>query len=244
MRYGWRARVGHVSPAIVDTQAEECRKLLPPGVLHQVLSVSEPVQAVTPDQLARAGGLMVEAARRLAAEEADVIVAGGAPASAGRGPAADDELIAAMREATRLPCTTANHAVVEALELLGLRRIVVASPFVEARNDDIRSYLAACGVEVVAARGLGIEKNIQMAKQSPDAAYQLAHDLVRANPTVDGVYIACPRWPVVDVIEALEADVRKPVVAGVTAMMWHALRLIDVGDPPRGYGRLMETLRG
>ena len=113
MRYGWRARVGHVSPAIVDTQAEECRKLLPPGVLHQVLSVSEPVQALTPDQLARAGGLMVEAARRLAAEEADVIVAGGAPASAGRGPAADDELIAAMREATRLPCTTANRAVVE-----------------------------------------------------------------------------------------------------------------------------------
>src|SRR2546421_643265 len=106
MRYGWRARVGHVSPAIVDTQAEECRKLLPPGVLHQVLSVSEPVQALTPDQLARAGGLMVEAARRLAAEE---------------------------------------------------------------------------------------------------------------------------------------ADLRKPVVAGVTAMMWHALRLIDVGDPPRGYGRLMET---
>ena len=26
--------------------------------------------------------------------------------------------------------------------------------------------------------------------------------LVRATPDVDGVYIACPRWPVVDIIEA------------------------------------------
>ena len=34
MQYGWRARVGHISPALLDTSAEECRKLLPPGVLR------------------------------------------------------------------------------------------------------------------------------------------------------------------------------------------------------------------
>jgi maleate cis-trans isomerase len=244
MRYGWRARIGHVSPAIVDTQAEECRKLLPPGVLHQVLSISQPVQAVVPDQLVRARELMVDAARRLAAEEADVIAAGAAaPAAGDRGPAADEALIAAMHEATGLPCTTANKAVVEALEALGLRRIVVVSPFVEARNEDIRTYLDACGVEVVASRALGLEKNVEMAKQVPETPYRMARDLVREHPDVDGVYIACPRWPVVDIVAALEADIRKPVVAGVTAMIWHALRLIEIGDPPPGHGRLMETLR-
>jgi maleate isomerase len=71
----------------------------------------------------------------------------------------------------------------------------------------------------------------------------MARALVREAPDVDGVYIACPRWPVVDIVEALETDIRKPVVAGVTAMMWHCLRLIGLGDPPRGYGRLLETLR-
>jgi maleate isomerase len=243
MRYGWRARIGHVSPAIVDTQAEECRKLLPPGVLHQVLSISEPVQSVTPAQLERAVGLIVDAARRLAAEEADVIVGGAALASAERGLADDDALIAAMREATRLPCTTPHRATLEALKLLGLQRIAVVSPFVEARNEDIRAYLALGGITVVASRALGLEKNIEMAKQSPETPYRLARDLVRATPDVDGVYIACPRWPVVDIIEALEADLRLPVVAGVAAMIWHPLRLLGIGDPPRGYGRLMETLR-
>jgi len=248
MRYGWRARIGHVSPAIVasrafgiDTQAEECRKLLPPGVLHQVLSISEPVQAVTPTQLERADYL--DAARRLAAEEADVIVGGAALASAEHGLADDDALIAAMREATHLPCTTPHRATLEALKLLGLQRIAVVSPFVEARNEDIRAYLALGGITVVASRALGLEKNIEMARQSPETPYRLARDLVRATPDVDGVYIACPRWPVVDIIEALEADLRKPVVAGVAAMIWHPLRLLGIGDPPRGYGRLMETLR-
>src|SRR5947209_2803381 len=178
MQYGWRARIGHISPALLDTSAEECRKLLPPGVLHVGLSISQPVQRMAPEELDQAGSLMVDAARRLAAEEVDVIVAGGAPATARQGPAADDALLAALREASGLPCTTANRAVVEALDLLGLRRIVVVSPFVEARNDEIRSYLAACGVTVVAARGLGLARNSDFARQSSAAPYQLARALV------------------------------------------------------------------
>jgi maleate cis-trans isomerase len=242
MMYGWRGRVGHISPAILDTSAEECRKLLPAGVLHVGLSISLPVQRMAPEELDRAGQLMVDAARRLAAEECDVIVAGGAPATARQGPAADDALLSALREASGLPCTTANRAVVEALDALGMRRVAVVSPFVDARNDEIRSYMAACGVEVVAARGLGLRSNLAIARQPASAAYNLARAIVGEAPDVDGIYIACPRWPVVDIVEAVEADTRKPVVAGVTAMMWHALRLVGLGEPPPGRGRLMETL--
>src|SRR5579883_3479260 len=166
-QYGWRARVGHISPALLDTSAEECRKLLPPGVLHVGLSISQPVQRMAPDELDQAGRLMVDAARRLAAEEVDVIVAGGAPATARQGPAADDALLGALREASGLPCTTANRAVVEALDALGLR----------------------------------LPRNVDIARQSAATPYQMARALVRETPDVDGVYIACPRWSVVDIVE-------------------------------------------
>lgn len=46
MRYGWRARIGHISPAILDTSGEEMRKLLPEGVLHVGLTISEPIQTL------------------------------------------------------------------------------------------------------------------------------------------------------------------------------------------------------
>jgi hypothetical protein len=58
MMYGWRGRVGHISPAILDTSAEECRKLLPAGVLHVGLSISLPVQRMAPEELDQAGPLM------------------------------------------------------------------------------------------------------------------------------------------------------------------------------------------
>src|SRR5919199_1645603 len=110
-QYGWRARVGHISPALLDTSAEECRKLLPPGGLHVGLSISQPVQRM-------------------------------------------------------------------ALDLLGMRRVVVVSPFVEARNEEIRSYLAAVGITVVAARGLGLPRNVDIARQSAATPYQMARALV------------------------------------------------------------------
>ncbi len=242
MMYGWRARIGHVSPAILDTSSEECRKLLPAGVLYCGVTVSLPVQRLVADQVDRLSGLLVEGAVRLANEGADAIVSGGAPATASGGPAADDELLEAMRDATGLPCTTANRSVVDALEQLAMRRIVVVSPFVQTRNDEIRTYLSACGVEVVATRGLGLERNLDFATQPSWAAYQLARDLLRSEPDVDGVYIACPRWPVVDIIRTLEIDTGKPVVAAAAAMMWAALRLIAIGDPPQGFGRLMDSL--
>ncbi|MBX5493663.1 MAG: hypothetical protein IRZ14_21140 [Chloroflexi bacterium] len=243
MLYGWRARIGHVSPAILDTSAEECRKLLPPGVLHVGLTISLPVQTLTPEALAQARGLIVDAARRLAAEEVQAIVAGGAPATAGQGPAADRELLAALRAATGLPCTTANEAVVAALRALGLRRIAVVSPFVPARNAEIAQYLAACEIEVVATRGLGLERNVEFARQPAWVPYTLAREVVRQAPAVEGVYIACPRWPVVDIVASLEADLGRPVVAAAAAMMWQALRLLGIGEAALGYGRLLDSLR-
>ena len=61
MRYGWRARIGHIAPAILDTSAEEFRKLLPEGVIHVGLTISEPIQTLGAEQAAAAFDRMVDA---------------------------------------------------------------------------------------------------------------------------------------------------------------------------------------
>jgi maleate isomerase len=66
--------------------------------------------------------------------------------------------------------------------------------------------------------------------------------VVSANPQADAIYIACPRWPTVDIIAALEADTGKPVVAAAAAMVWGALRALKIMDCQSGYGRLMDSL--
>ena len=243
MRYGWRARIGHIAPAILDTSAEEFRKLLPEGVLHVGLTISEPIQTLGVEQAASAFERMVDAGKRLAREQVDVIVCGGGPVALSRGPGGDAELADLLRRETKLPVVTANGAVVEALRLFGARSVVALSPFIEARNQEIRNFLAASGFRVLAAQGLGLVKNIDFAYQSAEAAYTLARQAADANREAEAIYIACPRWPTVDIIAALEADTGKPVVAAAAAMVWGALRALRIMDCQPGHGRLMDSLR-
>ena len=243
MRYGWRARIGHISPAILDTSGEEMRKLLPEGVLHVGLTISDPIQSLGPEQASAAFGRMVEAGKKLAAEKVDVLICGGAPVALSKGPSGDAELAELLRRETQIPVVTANGAVVEGLRQLGARSVIVVSPFVEARNQEIRAYLEASGFKVRATKGLGLIKNIDFASQSPEAAFLLARDLAREYPEADAIYIACPRWPSVDIIAPLEADTGKTVVAAPAAMVWGALKAAQIMDCRPGFGKLMESLR-
>ena len=59
MRYGWRARIGHIAPAILDTSAEEFRKLLPEGVIHVGLTISEPIQTLGAEQAAAGAAVSI-----------------------------------------------------------------------------------------------------------------------------------------------------------------------------------------
>lgn len=243
MRYGWRARIGHIAPAILDTSSEEMRKLLPAGVLHVGLTISEPIQTLGAEQAAAAFDRMVEAGKRLAAEKVDALICGGAPVALSKGPAGDAELAEQLRVATHLPVVTANGVVVDGLRTLGARRVIAVSPFIDARNQEIKTFLEASGFSVAGTQGLGLTKNIDFASQSPDAAFALARGAAKAHPDADAIYIACPRWPSVDIIAALEADTGMGVVAAPAAMVWGALKAVKIFDCQPGFGRLMDTLR-
>ena len=243
MRYGWRARIGHIAPAILDTSGEEMRKLLPAGVLHVGLTISEPIQTLGAEQAAAAFGRMVDAGKRLAAEKVDVLICGGAPVALSKGAAGDAELTALLRKETQLPVVTANGVVIDGLRTLGARSVLVVSPFIEARNQEIKNFLEANNFQVPATKGLGLTKNIDFASQSPDAAFTLARDLAKQHREADAIYIACPRWPSVDIIAPLEADTGMAVVAAPAAMIWGALKVLKIFDCQPGYGSLMESLR-
>lgn len=243
MRYGWRARIGHIAPAILDTSGEEMRKLLPEGVLHVGLTISGPIQTLGVEQAAAAFDRMVDAGKRLAAEKVDVLICGGAPVALSKGPDGDAELAELLRRETKLPVVTANGAVVDGLHTLGARSVIAVSPFIEARNQEIRAFLEASGFRVLATQGLGLTKNIDFASQAPDAAFALARGLAREHPEAEAIYIACPRWPSVDIIAPLEADTAMAVIAAPAAMVWGALKALNIKDCRSGYGRLMESLR-
>lgn len=236
--YGWRARIGHILPSIpLDNALYEFDQMLPEGVIMSYTSLH--IQYLQKEDFDRAMGMLDEAARIMAEGEVDCIVAGGGPLVTFIG--SDQGILDCIRKVTPVPAITSTGATLRALEKLGLRRIVVASPYEEERNRLLARFLAQQGIEVVAMKGLGLKRAMDISKLPFHTSYQVAREAWRLAPQADGLYIPCARFPVVGNIDVLEADLKCPVVTSAQSMIWWALDTLNI-TPVGGYGQLMETL--
>ena len=124
-------------------------------------------------------------------------------------------------------CTTSG-ALVDALSLLGIRKLAIATPYVDVVTDRLVSYLAENGVQTVARDGLGLLGHIWR------VPYHTVVDIVRSvdSPDADAMFISCTNLPTYDVIEPLEQALGKPVLTANQVTMWAALRAMNL----RGVG--------
>jgi maleate isomerase len=139
-----------------------------------------------------------------------------------------------MTEAGAPVATTTSGALVEALSLLGVHSLAIATPYIPAVTDRLVTFLADHGVATVASEGLGLLGNIWRVR------YERVVEIVRAvdRPEADALFISCTNLPTYDIIEPLEQALGKPVLTANQVTMWASLRAIGRGAV--GGGRLLE----
>jgi maleate cis-trans isomerase len=240
MVYGWRGKIGHVCPAIYDTGAYEFEQLLPDGVITVTVTLN--VQQLVVSEFERAAALMIDAAKKLADEDADVVITGGDPLIAMNGVGADQRVIAQIRELTGKPASTSLTTAMDGLRALGAKRIAVASPYTEERNLVTKTFLEANGFDVPVVKSLGIVKNVDLTRLPFHASYRLALEAFRAAEGIEGIYLPCGRWPVVGNLRAIEDDTGACAVSSIQSMAWFGLKELGIGETINGYGRLLESL--
>lgn len=59
-------------------------------------------------------------------------------------------------------------------------------------------------------------------------------------PNADGILIGGTGFRCVAILQALEQDLKRPVISANQASLWHCLRLSGIREPVSGYGRLLE----
>jgi maleate isomerase len=232
---GWRARLGVVYPAD-GTLDQEFWQLVPPGVTVHVTRVEVPPEDVDlklVTDLAESEDIEI-AAKHLTIIQPDAIAYACTSASFVRGVGYDLEIISRMEEATGVPATTTSTAAVKALKAVGVKRVAVAAPYVDEINRRLGEFLEGSGFEVVALKGLQAKRGIYMI--GSEASYRLAKEV--DNPQADGVFISCTALKTLEVLEALEQDLGKPVVTANQATMWESLRLAGVHPHVDGMGQL------
>jgi len=235
--YGWRARIGRISPSPETVGAAEWGRSMPEGVCF--IETRTLIQDVTVPGLSEMVKQVERAARELASAEVDLILQAGTAAAFFRGIGYDAELIQRITEATGVQATTTLTAVMDALRTLGIQRLAVATSYLPEIDAKLVEVLHESGVKVSGVRGMGLRRSIDMGKVFPEATYRLAREVLETAPDADGILISCGNLRTFEIIGTLEADVGLPVVTSNQAGLWQALRTLGIKDKLPGLGRLL-----
>jgi maleate isomerase len=236
--YGWRAKIGRISPSPETVGCEEWRRALPDGVC--LVETRTLLHEVTMAGLAETVKQVERAALELASAEVDVILQAGTAIAFFRGFGHDQELSRRITGATGIKATTSLTSVVEALRILGIQRPAIATSYLADIDARLVDVLRQSGFEVAGIRGMGIKRSIDMGKVMPDETYRLARDVAHSAPNPDGIFISCGNLRSFEAIERLEADTGLPVVTSNQAGLWQTLRMIGIGDRLPYLGRLLK----
>ena len=232
----WDKRIGVIGPTVIELIAYDFYKYAPKRT--GLVGVTCNINAWAKDEFEKALSVVLDLSDYLASRKVDYIIHAGEPLVTSRGGKFDRELIGMIEERTGIPATTTIRAAMDGLDLLGIRKVGIASPYPPAMNERLAGFLTDYGYEVVKHDTLNVNfKETQFV--DPQAIYDFIRAYLDAAPPLDGIYMPCPQWPVSEVIDRMERDFGVPIVAGDPADFSAAFRALGIRDVQPGYGRLM-----
>jgi arylmalonate decarboxylase len=233
-------RIGLISPNFSQETMADVYKILPAGI--QIEGRALNVGNYIDTEFEKAEQAFFGLVRDLAGQPLDFLMVTGELFLSYKGPGSDKTILAAIKEITPLPTSTVLTAVINACQALGLRRVVMASPFPKDQDARLVRFLEHEKIEVVAHRGLECNNSTIIWKLPPETGYDLASSLLRDHPDVDGIYMPCNKWRTTSIIQRIEQEFGKPVVTNTQAWVWVALKGIGMAKPINGFGRLLSDL--
>lgn len=156
-----------------------------------------------------------------------------------------DKLIAKLEEAGNALGVSTTGSVLAALKALNVTRIALATPYTTDVNADEKDYFAANGIDIVAMAGMEFEDgpNSDQVPGRNFAAVPPAEiiDHVRGVDCAEAeaIFISCANFGSASVIDALERELRKPVITSNVSTLWFSLRAAGINEQIDGFGKLL-----
>lgn len=228
----WKKKLGFIVPSWNTVMEYECQRLAPGGVSVHFTRIKH-----TDDEEETLLHMITEVphlADLLGHASLDAICFGCTGGSFVR-PGMDQEIIEVIKERTGIPATTTSTALVEAMREMGVSRVAIASPYPKWLNERLISFLDDKGIKTVAEKGLDTECPAFL---GPENSMALAREV--DSPEADGIFISCTNFRALEGVEALEAELGKPVLTSNTTAMWHTLVTSGYDEPVSGGGRLLK----
>ena len=235
--YGYRAKVGIITPGVNTALEPELYQMAPKGVSFHATKLMLNGKA-TKESYGQMWTDTERAARDLEAAEVDIVAWACTSGSVLMPPQSIEEKISAV---TGCPAFCTITAVLAALKALGVQRIALGTPYVSFINETEIEFLEKAGFEVVSMYGLELgvtqEERRGIGRVPPQSMHRFCRHI--DHDKADVIFISCANMAAIHEIEQIEAERGKPVITSNLVTFWHALRQVGVNDRIEGFGQLL-----
>lgn len=212
-----RARIGMIIPSVNSMTEPQFNHFAPPGLgVHvaraRVAGEWKRPLTVMAEEIATSAKLLADVAP-------DLIVFHCTDTSMTQGPHGEGRILEIINDATGIEALATSRLVLEALQALGLHRLLLLSPY--KSNQAVIDYLSATGFTVVHDVALGL-KSVEFAAVTPGEWADLARKHDRAD--ADGVFLSCTNTTQIEAIADIENDLGKPVVNSNQVVLWGCVK--------------------
>jgi len=235
-----RARIGLIIPSVNRMTEPQFNYYAPEGLGVYVARgrvAGQPGKTVAEltDEIAHAAGTLADAAP-------DLIVFHCTNTSMKEGADGERRIIRLIEQTTGITALSTSSLVNDALQMLGLKKLVLLSPYMS--NAPIIAYLKAAGFTVVKDVALKCEDAADFEAVTPQQWLELARE--NDTPEADGIFLSCTNTTQIEAVAAIEQALGKPVVNSNQAVLWGCLKRLKqkLGNKPElpELGRLMSDL--
>lgn len=148
----------------------------------------------------------------------DVVVFGCTSAGALGALSYDADLGRAIEQETGSRAITVLHAVLEQLRMLRPRRVAVFTPYIDDLTAGVVRCVAEDGHTVVKSGGMGIEKNLEIGRVSPEEIIRFVESH-GGGIGADCLFLSCTNWRAVEALPELQSRTGLPVITSNQAAM-------------------------
>lgn len=234
---GERAKIGLVVPANNPVIEPELWSKLPNDVAVYATRVGTP-REVTREGIEEMEAHFDRAVHDLVHTRVDLLAYCDMVTSFVMPPHWSKQRISEVREKFGLPCITAASALIDALQVLGVKRFAMATAYPPELQAMGEPFFSEHGLTIADATTLAIRDSTEVPKIPEDQVIELISKLDRSN--ADAVLWLGTDTETFSCFKDLEEAVGTPVVTSNQAILWKALRRLGVADRIDGLGRLLQ----
>ncbi|MDH5355542.1 MAG: arylmalonate decarboxylase [Gammaproteobacteria bacterium] len=126
--------------------------------------------------------------------------------------------------------------VVDALQELNVKKLVVGTPYLDEINTNEAEFLIEKGFDLLDIQGLNLTTGIEFGRVTPSYWKQFALEIDR--PDADAIFLSCGGIRALEVAEEIEQTTGKPVITSNQGQMWSCLRRAGIDDVIEGFGQI------